>query len=342
MERYLAGSLSEEGTRELFRFLEEEPGLFDSLTGDIPVISAQPEKKYPFKSRLLKSYSDLSEEQFEYLCIASAEGDLTAEQQEEFESFVLADEKRAVTYNLYKRLRLPAEDISYPLKNGLKRVTPFVRVTRVATLVMAAAASVAILVIALTNNSTDPAVIPASEVTASVSGTVQEQEQKQEEEIPADKTISPVEPQKSQVEIVRVAETLIEAAEVEKPEVIERKIIMPLAGEPAMVRIAGNFETPGLTDIYTTAPVEYQGPLTLRNYLAMAFRERILGEEIPDRSPIKAYEIASAGITGVNKLLGWDMNLEFVKEGRDDPEAVMFSSRLIKFQAPVKKITADQ
>ncbi|MFO7574816.1 MAG: hypothetical protein R6W67_06630 [Bacteroidales bacterium] len=356
VERYLAGTLDNEGTKELFGFLEDEPDLFDTFIGDMPVISAQSEKKYPYKSRLLKSYSDLSEEQFEYLCIASAEGDLTAEQQEELEDVVNTDEKRRATYNLYNRLRLPAEEIAYPLKNRLKKTTPFVRMTRVVTVVMSAAASVAILVIALNYNGSDRVSSQATEVTASVSetetpsvretetSTIDETESLSvgEEEAPESRTTAPVVTARTIQEQVRIAEAMPAEEETESTEVYERTIIMPVTGEPAMIMIAGNFTTPGLTEIYTAAPVEYQGPLTLRDYLAIAFRERILGEEIPDRSPIKAYEIASAGVTGVNKLLGWEMDLELVKEGKGEPDAVMFSSRLVKFQTPVKKVITDQ
>lgn len=356
MERFLAGTLDSEGTRELFELLEKEPGLFDSFTRDMPVVSASPEKKYPYKSRLLKSYSDLSEEQFELLCIASAEGDLTSEQQEELETVLNTDEKRRATYNLYKRLSLPAEEIPYPLKNRLKKTTPFVRITRVATVVMAAAASVAILVIALNYNGNDSAPVPSTVVTASVSETdipsatitesplVSETEtvSVRHEETPETRITAPVVTSRSVQEPVRIAEAMAAEEEPENTEAYERTIIMPPAGEPALVMIAGNFSTPGLAEIYTAAPVEYQGPLTLRDYLAIAFRERILGEEIPDRSPIKAYEIASAGVTGVNKLLGWEMDLEFIKEEKGEPDAVMFSSRLIKFQTPVKKVVTDQ
>jgi hypothetical protein len=364
IERYLAGTLDNEGTRELFGFLEKEPDLFDSLIGDMPVISDHSEKKYPYRSRLLKSYSDLSEEQFEYMCIAYAEGDLTEEQQEELEAVVNRDEKRRAIYNLYKGLRLPAEEIPYPLKNRLKKTTPFIRITRVATVVMAAAASVAILVIALNNNGNDNAPGPSTVVTASVSETeipsstitespfVSETEtfpvnqtetvSVRDEETPIIGTTAPVVTAKSVQEPVRIAEALMAEEEPESTRAYERTIIMPPAGEPAVILIAGNFSTPGLAEIYTTAPVEYQGPLTLRDYLAIAFRERILGEEIPDRSPIKAYEIASAGVTGVNKLLGWEMDIEFINEEKGEPDAVMFSSRLIKFQSPVKKVVAEQ
>lgn len=371
LERYLAGTLNSEGTRELFLLLEEEPDLFDRLIGDMPVISATSEKKFPHKSRLLKSYTDLGEEQFEYLCIASAEGDLTAEQQEELEAFVNTDEKRIATYNLYKSLRLPAEEISYPEKNRLKKTTPFVRITRMATLFMAAAASVAILVIALKYTAGDPAAIPATEFTASVSeetvtgretetvslretetvsvretetGSLRETENVsvRDEGTLEIRSMAPVVTARPVSEPVRVAEALTAEEQTESAVANERSVIMPVTGEPTMMRLAGNFATPDLAEIYTVAPMDYQGPLTLRDYLAIAFREKILGEEIPDRSPIRAYEVASAGVTGLNRLLGWEMDIEFVKEPKGAPDAVIFSSRLIKFQTPVKKVVADQ
>ncbi len=340
MERYLAGNLNNEETRELFSLLGEEPDLFDGLLEGMPVISGTSEDKFPFRSRLLKSYSDLSEEQFEYLCIASAEGDLTPEQQEELEAAVKADEKRSATYNIYKRLRLPAEAVAYPGKERLRKTTPFARITRVASVVMAAAASVAILIIALNYTGSDTDTIPSSDVTASV--TEPETHREREAEVSETMAILPVLASVPAQKPSKVAAAMPEEEEAVPEQVPERSIIMPVAGQPAVIRIAGNLSTPGLADIYTSEPAMFSGPLSLRDYLAIAFRERILGEEIPDRSPVRAYEVASAGVNGLNRLLGWEMDIEFVKEKKGEPEAVIFSSRLVKFQTPVKKNASEQ
>ena len=72
-------------------------------------------------------------------------------------------------------------------------------------------------------------------------------------------------------------------------------------------------------------------------YLAKTFREKMLKEKTPPDSPLKAYEIAEAGVTGINKLFGWEMALDRKSDENGDLKSVYFSSRIIKFNAPVKK-----
>ena len=48
-------------------------------------------------------------------------------------------------------------------------------------------------------------------------------------------------------------------------------------------------------------------------------------------------DLAKAGITGLNKLLGWEMSLQKNTDESGDIKSYYFSSRLLKFKAPVKK-----
>ena len=54
-------------------------------------------------------------------------------------------------------------------------------------------------------------------------------------------------------------------------------------------------------------------------------------------APLKGYEIAKAGVTGLNKLMGWEMALNERKDVEGNLKSVYFSSKLLKFNAPVKK-----
>jgi hypothetical protein len=72
-------------------------------------------------------------------------------------------------------------------------------------------------------------------------------------------------------------------------------------------------------------------------FIAKTFREKILKEKSPKDSPLKVYEIAEAGVTGLNKLLGWEMALDERKDANGELKSVYFSSKILKFNAPVKK-----
>ena len=45
-------------------------------------------------------------------------------------------------------------------------------------------------------------------------------------------------------------------------------------------------------------------------FVSKTFRETFLKENITPDSPLKGYEIAEAGVSGLNKLLGWEMALD--------------------------------
>jgi len=75
----------------------------------------------------------------------------------------------------------------------------------------------------------------------------------------------------------------------------------------------------------------------LSRFIAKAFREKILKENTSQDSPLKGYEIAEAGVTGLNKLLGWEMALDKNNDENGELRSVYFSSKILKFNGPVKK-----
>ena len=72
-------------------------------------------------------------------------------------------------------------------------------------------------------------------------------------------------------------------------------------------------------------------------FLSKVFRERILKEKSASDRPLQGYEIAEAGVTGLNKLLGWEMALDKKNDENGELRSVYFSSKILKFNAPVKK-----
>jgi hypothetical protein len=72
-------------------------------------------------------------------------------------------------------------------------------------------------------------------------------------------------------------------------------------------------------------------------FISRTFRGAFLKEKNSKDSPLKAYEIAEAGVTGLNKLLGWQMALNVDIDENGGSGSVNFSSKLVKFNIPVKK-----
>ena len=69
---------------------------------------------------------------------------------------------------------------------------------------------------------------------------------------------------------------------------------------------------------------------------------KILREDTGSDAPVKPYEIASAGINGLNKLFGLEMALVRVNDEQGEMKSLYFSSTLLKVNAPVKKDEATQ
>jgi hypothetical protein len=80
-----------------------------------------------------------------------------------------------------------------------------------------------------------------------------------------------------------------------------------------------------------TMPEEKNWMLRSVSFLASA----VTGKE----KQIDGYAIASGCITGINTILGWDMELAQVSNKSGEPVAVSFSSSLLSFTKAVNKTT---
>ena len=370
IDGYFAGRLTFEQTEELFALLREDPAALDKLlAGDMPSLVASSES-FPHKSRLRKSYSDLSADQFEYLCIASLEGDLDNDQIEELNFIISSDPEKAAVYNTYKMLRMEPATVTFKAKGSLKKTTPAGRVIRMGMITLSAAASLALLITAITwfNNSAErvitstlaagsetgderditPAVTEIREAgsdreeidAAPEKDTSTHEQSKTTQKQPIRELPSIVKSPPKAMTLLALNEPVTEEAYQPAPE--RSSMPAPVSGSEVMMVLASAVPSSKLADVLNSDIIPYHGPISLKEHLAMNFREKILGEEVPDISPIKAYEIASAGITGINKLLGWEINFEVKKETSGEVNALAFNSRLINFETPVKKADNEQ
>ena len=127
---------------------------------------------------------------------------------------------------------------------------------------------------------------------------------------------------------------------------VERETINKIEGyattalniQGAAMKISTNRALPvALMAVNTPEEDEYDRP-GLKERFTDAFRQYALGDKEPKASPLTAYEIAGAGLNGVNWLLGWNMELAKLESSDQDREVLSFNSRLLKFNAP-KKVT---
>ena len=105
----------------------------------------------------------------------------------------------------------------------------------------------------------------------------------------------------------------------------------------AFLHFTGATTRLGKVEDGTTASDYDEERSKLSRFIARTFRERILKEPSSADTPLKAYEIAEAGVTGLNKLLGWEMDLDERKDEKGELSSVYFNSKILKINAPVKK-----
>jgi hypothetical protein len=347
---WLDGNLNSLQVEQLMLFLDQNPDLKEEFN-DIPKVRIAPSSiSYPNKEHLKKSPSDILQSQFEYLCTAYLENDLSVRQETELKELVKTSPDRKKTFDQLQKTKLVPKIISYRYKSLLLKPTPVQKIIRLSVIGLSTAAAVSLIIILYRAM---PAItIPKLNISSHnlVSDSLLQRSSPKMvmDLLRKDSIITPVEKTKAS----RIATTgkvkdiisdhpatgshedYLPAGTIDKQEMEVKKIPahkeIDLMGEIAsFTLIASNpaFKAPDAGDERSK----------VRKLISKTFREKILKEKSPADKPLKGYEIAGAGVSGLNKLFGWQMALETRNDGNGQPESVSFKSGILKITAPVKK-----
>jgi hypothetical protein len=318
-----------------------------------------PEERMPSGSRLFRRAEELTDDQFDHLAAAWAEGALAGEALTELQSVIAADELRRHRAGSFLSIRLVPRNETWPGIRTAIKSSPVQTVFR--RTVIPALLAVAAMIVLIINgpagaklkpmNSGKPvagagmttAEIPASspiiavtespltrEVTASVSAVPETGKER------AAISTASVAMTGATADLDHAfAENRIEQAESElivrvQPLAIARSHIVTSAVAPAPDREMTPISVREVLPSPTMAE-EKNWMLRSVSFLASA----VTGKE----KQIDGYAIASGCITGINAVFGWDMELEQVSNKRGEPMAVSFSSSLLTFTKPLNKTT---
>ena len=354
---YLDGRMSPDQVIKLMSFLKENPDLKTELK-DFEEINVEPgEIKFESK-RSLKKVFIVNDSNFADLCIASLEGDLTEEEATLFQKWLQQNPLKVREFELYKKTRLIPEKITFDFKSTLKKssvvriFTPKVRVY------FSAAASIIILITLYifisrpdANENTVISEITTDTTnikTKSQTGPEHQNKIDIEKEIisfdkPGDSKQHEIKPRSNNIvekpdiaqdvnivpdKLNRLIQSDIIELSLNK---IQRKEINPLP-EKSILAV--------LVPIKDLEVVENtHDNLTLSQMAVKTFKSEILKEEINKINPDKftLWDIADAGIIGINKIIGWKM--EFDKEYNEDGEliALGFDSNTISLYHTMNK-----
>jgi len=346
---WLDGNLNLDQVEALKAFLADNPDLQEEFS-DLAQISLEPSDViFTRKKDLFKPAGSYTESQFEKLCIASLESDLTPEQRVELKEIIDRDERKREIFELYQKLKLKPFPVSYKGKSSVKKITAGQKTLRWSFAVLSAAAAIALLLVLIPFAPSD----------------VKNELQQRAQNIAADTLFiergTPViitEPGIQAVQTTsgsgsvnaipetRVAESDMVLAEninnnlSDSTEEIMRSEVLNAVSMSIPENIISTNE-PSVKDLVAYNP-GFIPPLTDEKDnqgrgFARFFHEKILKDTTAVTKPVESYDLAKAGITGLNKLLGWEMSLEKNTDENGDIKSYYFSSRLLKIKTPVRK-----
>lgn len=323
---YLDGTLDNERERELFLFLDENPDIREELSDMMSYKIAPSFGKFINKNLLKKSAEDLSELQFEMMCVAASENDLSEDQRSEFDEIISGNPEKRKTYEQIKRIKLTAPAAVFSYKSRLKKLSMPQKIFRYSVISISAAAAILILVTIL--RKPVPA-LPDNRLLVYAGDTTRI------ESVKIEKTESLQEVVYGDIQTVLssgVTDSVSSPASgrsIEISKIDYRSYVSLNTKEISQSLVAVN--------LIIVPDIEEEEKPGLNESIARFFREKILKSETKEKGSLKGYEIADAGITGLNRLFGWEMSLEKNTDEKGEVNSVYFNSRLLKFNAPVKK-----
>ena len=348
---FLDGNLNDNQAEQLDVFLSENPDLREEL-GELNEFKLLPvASKFVGKKSLNKSFSDISDNQYDYLCVACMENDLSDEEIKEFSEIKASDAEKEKVFELFRKTRLTPPDITYRNKKKLIKLSPAQKVIRLSLASLSAAATISILILSwvFISNYNEETSGNFSQAIINEGGSLNSDKK---ELVPLTKM------PENNVEVKAVVNKLIssnkltaihenadtEGTVVEKNISRQDNIIPETWVQPsANLLVADKHEYHSdLIRLSLTLPAETSDRLDIRKYIAKTFRQKILKEETIDVRPIRGYEIAEAGVTGINKLLGWEMVFEKTSNAAGEVKSVNFSSKMLKIQTPVNKLASAE
>jgi len=343
---WLDGNLSEQQAGELKVFLSENPDLEEELNGLAMVYLVPTDLIYSRKKDIEQSPESLSESQFDQLCIACLENDITPGQKAELDEIISHNESRRKSFELIQKLKLRPLAGSFARKNSVKKLTARQKILRLSIIGLSAAATIAFVISMLQllpENGTQQIVQNSAPDSVTIERRQAVVFRKEDPGTNRRIVTSAVRKQITEisagVEIGQLAETAVQEMS-DSASIIHR------------VESLGNLKVAVPDDIFAAYIPEnsviraydpgYIPPLmdnrsNVELFLARLFHERIMKDKNAGTRPVESFEIAQAGITGLNKLFGWEIALQKNTDENGDTRSYNFSSRLLKFNAPVKK-----
>jgi hypothetical protein len=321
---WLDGNLDQTQVELLMVFLDENPDIKEEADSLSVSQLHSPGSSFSGKQKLTRNISELPPSQVEYLSVAYLEKEITNDQLEELTDNLDHNPGNREIFDTIQKLKLKPLNVRFRNRNLLKKEQAIASIISPRVWI-SIAASVALLIIGyflvpeFNNRGSSET---ANNIISDTSGVVLNNEQPINRIAPLLTAVQLPE-QTAKVSVVKPApittDTRLKPAQLQG--------INNYLPEDSLIALNIDFTRPDFDD----------GRSRLEKFIARNFREKLLREESGNDSPLKSYEIAEAGVEGINKLLGWEMILVKNNDEDGDLKSLYFSSKVLKFNAPVKK-----
>lgn len=341
---YYDGQMDDFQVEVLMDFLKKNPDLMSEFEDYAGLIMKPDEQDSYDTSGLLRTPEELSNEQVEHFSIAMMENDLSEKQKEELNELEKTDPRFRENINIYKKIKLRPGNIAYSDRSSLLKIPYRRRIIKIIVSSVSIAASIAIIT-GLFFILSQPAVEYINDYLAEDNQPLTVPVQLNEDRPPL------LDIKSEEARYIPAKTQVTVATSISTPEIIKKDSlpgqhrtlvnITPLTAK-SNIRLDDSQTHYLLAEIDpypTTLPAGFDNntDLSVREFLAYQFRKQILKDEDPDIENLKAWEIADAGIMGVNTLLGWNMELDTEKNEEGKLESISFTSELVKFDHNSKK-----
>jgi hypothetical protein len=346
---WLDGNLDDAEVAQLQLFLRDNSDIKEEYEELTMFRLSTPGEPFHRKNDLKKTTANLPESQFEYLCVAFFENDLSSEQAAELLEIIDEDPRKKIIFDHLGKTKLSPPEYTYKHKKRLLRRSFAQNFIRISAIGLSAAAITVLVVvmyvlkpesIPVNMENTTQNTVSTNKVQEPQKTVVREKENTGDKNIPVEKTDSKL-----------LALSNRKSIPADKPDLTSYSQPDPIVRRSdsltSIDRIPVSFNSElgeeqlpnNLVPLNHTiaAPPFDDGRSKISRFIAKTFREKILKEKTARDSPLRGYEIAEAGVSGLNKLLGWEMALDEKKDKNGELRSVYFSSRILKFNAPVKK-----
>ncbi len=344
---YHEGRLNSEEEQSVMTFIQDNPECFDVFEDYQALVLPIPDIKYPNKSELFRTEVSMpAVDEWEYLCVAFIEGDLSDKELDNFEKERLSDPEKEKTLNTFLATKSsPDESIHYEQKAELKK-----KVVLIPRWIYGAVSAAAILVLGwiIFSPFGDKTDIP------------QMADEKNREIIYIDKLAHP-----GKYDRIASLDTKIKhlsnssvtfldnqaglsdkGLSGDNPIERESYVMLALGSQKPITIHTVPSEMPPSSSVFAFRSIpsveedEYQ---TFFAFSGDLIRKQILKQDpaLVEKSRFSLWELADAGLEKLSNIFGTNADIEREYSESGDLLAVSFESALIGFNTPIRKKSAQ-